>query len=81
MTLQDMMQSERKRIHKIYTIVQKQGSEKGIWLEIGVATENRDGSLSGKLDALPVGGTLHIREYVPRRRDQSDSGPYQNRSL
>ena len=53
----------RKRVLKIYTIVEKQNLAKGIWLEIGVARENRDGSLSGKLDALPANGTIHIREY------------------
>jgi hypothetical protein len=53
----------RKRVLKIYTIVEKQNLSKGIWLEIGVARENRDGSLSGKLDALPANGTIHIREY------------------
>ena len=53
----------RKRVLKIYTIVKKENLAKGIWLEIGVASENRDGSLSGKLDALPANGTIHIREF------------------
>jgi hypothetical protein len=57
----------RKRVLKIYTIVEKQNLAKGIWLEIGVARENRDGSLSGKLDALPANGTIHIREYEQNR--------------
>jgi len=59
-------EQERKRVLKIYTIVKKPEAEKGIWLEIGVATENRDGSLSGKLDALPVNGAIHLREHSPR---------------
>lgn len=64
---------ERKRILKIYTIVEKTGEQKDIWLEIGVAVENRDGSLSAKLDALPVNGAIHIREYSPRRHDEARS--------
>ena len=63
------MEKERRRVLKVYTIVEKPGSQKGIWLDIGVATENRDGSLRAKLDALPVNGTLHIREYEPRKND------------
>ena len=60
---------ESRRILKIYTIVEKPGSQKGIWLEIGVASENRDGSLSGKLDALPTNGAIHVREYEPRNKE------------
>ena len=60
---------ESSRILKIYTIVEKPGSQKGIWLEIGVGSENRDGSLRGKLDALPTNGTIHIREYEPHNKE------------
>lgn len=35
------------------------------WNRIGVAFVNRDGSLTVKLEALPVSGELHIRDYVP----------------
>lgn len=31
------------------------------WVRIGVAFENRDGSLNVLLDALPLTGRLHIR--------------------
>ena len=57
------MRQENKRVYKVYTIIEKPGADKGIWLEIGVANENRDGSLSAKPGALPVSGTLHIREF------------------
>jgi hypothetical protein len=60
---------ERRRVLKVYTIVEKPGSPKGIWLDIGVASDNRDGSLSVKLDALPVNGAIHIREFEPRKTD------------
>jgi len=59
----------RKRLWKIYTVVEKPGRQKGIWLEIGVATDNRDGSIGGKLDCLPVSGAIQIREYEPRTND------------
>jgi hypothetical protein len=59
----------RRRVLKVYTIVEKADGQKGIWLEIGIASENRDGSISAKLDALPVNGSIHIREYESRKSD------------
>ena len=53
-------------------MVEKPGS-KGIWLEIGVATENRDGSISGKLDCLPVSGSIQVRQWEPRRHDNGEA--------
>jgi hypothetical protein len=38
---------------------------KKYWHRVGVAFVNRDGSLSVKLEALPVSGELHIRDYLP----------------
>jgi hypothetical protein len=67
--LENVESQTRKRVLKIYTIVEKQNLSKGIWLEIGVARENRDGSLSGKLDALPANGTIHIREYEQNKNN------------
>ena len=64
----------RRRILKVYTIVEKPGDSKGIWLEIGVASENRDGSFSAKLDALPVNGAIHLRHWEPRRNDNYRRG-------
>ncbi len=57
---------EKKRVFKVYTIVEKPGAEKSIWLDIGVGVLNRDDSISVKLDALPVNGILHIRDQEPR---------------
>lgn len=47
----------------VYTIVERQdGTSKKFWLRIGAAFVNRDGSLNVRLDAMPVNGTLHIRD-------------------
>jgi hypothetical protein len=62
-------ESGRKRLWKIFTVVEKPNRQKGIWLEIGVAADNRDGSIGGKLDCLPINGTIQIREYEPRKND------------
>lgn len=56
------MESERMKM--IYAIVQR-GSKK-YWNRIGIAFVNQDGSLNARLDAVPVNGELHIRDYVPR---------------
>jgi hypothetical protein len=51
----------------VYTIIDKdsvQGDgKKSFWVRIGAAFVNRDGSYSVKLDALPVNGTLHVRDW------------------
>jgi hypothetical protein len=69
--VEDGAQRGRKRVLKIYTVVEKPSMQKGIWLEIGVASENRDGSIGGKLDCLPVNGTIQIRDWEPRRNETS----------
>ncbi|MBX3130714.1 MAG: hypothetical protein KF718_28610 [Polyangiaceae bacterium] len=48
----------------VYVISEREG--KSYWNRIGVAFVNRDGSLNVKLEAMPVSGELHIRDYVPR---------------
>lgn len=45
----------------VYTVVEN-GDKKSIWVRIGVAFDNKDGSLNVRLNALPVNGKLHIRE-------------------
>ncbi len=46
----------------VYTIVERQGSEKKYWVRIGSAFVNQDQSLNVKLDAMPVNGSIHIRD-------------------
>lgn len=47
---------------KVYTVIEKPGRARGVWLEIGTASENRDGSISAKLDAVPMSGAIQIRD-------------------
>ena len=54
----------------VFTIIEKEGWDKSVWLKVGAAFENRDGSLTLFLDALPVNGKLHVRE---RRGKQNAS--------
>ena len=54
-----------KKMQAVYTVVQK-ADGKDVWLRVGAAFPNRDGSLSVLLDAVPTNGRLQIREYEPR---------------
>jgi hypothetical protein len=65
----------RRRVLKVFTVVEKENSPRGIWLEIGVGSTNRDGSISAKLDCLPVSGSIHIREVEPRGGDNPRRAP------
>lgn len=40
---------------------------KSFWTKVGVAFENRDGSFSIELAAIPVNGRLQMRDPAPRR--------------
>jgi hypothetical protein len=50
---------------KVCYVITERG-DKTYWNRIGVAFTNKDGSINVKLDALPTGGTLQIRDYEPR---------------
>lgn len=50
-------------------------STRKYWNRVGIAFVNRDGSLNVKLEALPVSGELHIRDYVPDRETPPE-GPH-----
>jgi len=51
-------------VKDVYTIIEgkNRDTKKNIWIRIGIAFENRDGSLNVKLNALPINGTLQIRD-------------------
>jgi hypothetical protein len=51
----------------VYTVTER--GEKSFWTRVGVAFENRDGSLTLRLDAVPVNGMLQVRDEDPTRRN------------
>lgn len=63
----DELRGEISKRHLIaYTIVgQREKDGKKLWVRIGSAFRNRDGSINVQLDAVPVNGTLHIRQVAP----------------
>jgi len=53
---------EQRNRKAVYTIVERPGVEKKFWVRIGSAFVNSDQSLNVKLDAMPVNGSIHIRD-------------------
>ncbi len=47
---------------EVYTIVERDGGEKSLWVRVGIAFVNKDESLTISLNALPVNGRLHVRK-------------------
>lgn len=68
------MPRETNRTLVVYTIVERRSDGQRLWIRIGHASRNRDGSLDATLDAIPTNGSLHIRElrFVPIERDQRE---------
>ena len=61
------MESSKMKI--VYVITERNG--KSYWNRVGVAFVNHDGSLNVKLEAIPVNGEIHIRDYVPREEGET----------
>lgn len=51
----------------VYAITER--NEKSFWTRVGVAYVNKDGSITCRLDALPVSGTLQVRDDERGERD------------
>jgi hypothetical protein len=58
---------------EVWTTSPRGEGKKDFWLRVGTAFENRDGSWSLVLDALPISGKLIMRDERPR--DQADAPP------
>lgn len=46
----------------VYTIVERERDGRKFWVRVGSAIQARDGQINVQLDALPLNGTLAIRE-------------------
>lgn len=49
----------------VFAVVERSPG-KSYWTRVGVGFVNRDGSITLKLDAIPVNGTLQVREWESR---------------
>ena len=61
------MESNGQNMKVVFTVVDR-GQGKSFWTRVGVGFVNRDGSITLKLDAIPVNGTLQVREWEPAER-------------
>jgi hypothetical protein len=72
-----MDEQTSKTMKVVWTIVDR-GQGKSYWTRVGVGFVNRDGSITLRLDAIPINGTLQIREWqepYDRRADATDAPP------
>ena len=67
---------DSKQMKVAYVITER--GDKSYWTRIGVGYVNRDGSINVKLDAMPVGGTLQLRDWTPRDDQQAAPGRRNN---
>ncbi len=74
------MEDNARNMKMVWTMVERgqpNGLAKSYWTRVGVGFVNRDGSITLRLDALPLNGTLQVREWEPfdRRPDAGESTP------
>jgi len=53
-----------------YNVIDKPGLTNRIWMRVGMAWLNRDGSINVVLDALPLGGRIQLRVDDRERRGE-----------
>jgi hypothetical protein len=76
------MEEQAKNMKIVWAVVERTQSgsaAKSFWTRVGVGFVNRDGSLTLRLDAIPLSGRLQVREWEPMDR-QADSNESQSRS-
>ena len=64
------MEANGQTLKMVYTVVER-APGKSFWVKVGVGFVNRDGSITLRLDAIPVNGTLQVREWEPRDEGSS----------
>ena len=75
-----MDEQVNKTMKVVWTVVDR-GQGKSFWTRVGVGFVNRDGSLTLRLDAIPMSGTLQVREWQEPfdRRAEATDGPMRPR--
>lgn len=63
---------EARKMKIVYTITERQPG-RSFWTRVGAGFINRDGSINLRLDAIPVSGTLQVRDWEPRDDRASDA--------
>jgi hypothetical protein len=71
------MEEQARNMKTVWTVTERAqtgGATKSFWTRVGVGFVNRDGSINLRLDAIPINGTLQVREWEPadRARDPNE---------
>jgi hypothetical protein len=72
------MEEQAKHMKIVWAIVERTppgGATKSFWTRVGVGFVNRDGSINLRLDAIPLSGTLQVREWEPMDRQTESNEP------
>lgn len=56
--------------YNAFTVIERDGDKKDFWQQVGVAFKNAGGSISVKLNALPINGELVLME--PTKKPSAD---------
>lgn len=55
--------NQERKMLGVYAIIERKDGQKAIWVRVGAAFQNRDGSQTLLLDAFPIGtNKLQVRE-------------------
>jgi hypothetical protein len=76
--MERIMDEQTSKTMKVVWTVVDRGQGKSFWTRVGVGFVNRDGSLTLRLDAIPINGSLQVREWqepYERRPEASDAPP------
>ncbi len=72
------MEDNARNMKVVYTVVERgqpNGLTKSYWTRVGVGFVNRDGSITLRLDCIPLSGTLQVREWEPYERRSDAAEP------
>jgi hypothetical protein len=67
---------DEKNMKTVWAITERttNGTTKSFWTKVGVGFVNRDGSISLRLDCIPISGTLQVRDWEADRRQEGAGG-------
>jgi hypothetical protein len=74
--MERIMEEQSRTMKAVFTIVERgtsNGMTKSYWTRVGIGFVNKDGSITLKLDCIPISGTLQVREWEPYER-RADAG-------
>ena len=70
-----------KKLKVLCPIQSTKDEKKTYWRSLGIAYENRDGSINLYLDALPLNGKLQVREWDEEDRRVGEGTRFQPRAI